>query len=185
MFPRLVAALLAITVSGNVMAEDSSANSFKMLTPTEPLNAAAGFAYTQGLFVAKLTTTCKTLPEPMPAEAENALASWRNRNVDLVEAAYFWVRYVGVLIKSQQGQEAADAFLRSAIAEFETQSDLALKDRFPSGNPDVETCHKWMSLLSGTGVDLRNPDVRASREFIADLETILAFQHKVDAQVKK
>lgn len=165
--------LLCWSVTSSVHAQDETAP-FQPLPITEARNAAVGFALTQAAFAANIIATCKQSPNKYAKDPETVLNDWRERNGQYVDAGYGWIMYVKAVIRTRQGQAAAESFKSQALNEFATTGAATSKDMFSKGDHESVVCEKWLGLLSDERIDLP-----ASAEFGGDLKDILAFHRAV------
>ena len=166
LFFCLLLSILPVQVAFSSGAEDQK---IEMLPITEARNAASGYAMTSAFAVKKMSVRCQALPTPVPEAMASATSKWNERNIDIVESAYFWLLYVKSMLASQNGKDSADAFLATTMADFDAQSDGIVKDRFINDDEKL-VCENWIRFISDESLDLNH-----STEFGPDMASISSF----------
>jgi hypothetical protein len=121
---------------------------------TEPRFAAVSFALTMDLVAAALSSTCAEAGAELSQKAEDAHASWKVRNGQLVDSAHQYLLFVSSTVAAQQGEEAGRAFYAAQRARFVADAQTALTDTYPGGDIDAAVCDKVLSNLGGGAMDL-------------------------------
>jgi hypothetical protein len=164
---------IAISAATNSHAQ-TPAEPLKPLPVTEERNAAVGFALAQMQFVSSLLSACSRLDETAADGSKLAWSDWLRRNSAYLEGARGWVLYVRALATARSGPQAGAALQAKIADDVSVSAKASLLEILPGGEPQAVACEKWLKLVADPRMD-----VRASKEFGAELEAIRAFHQAV------
>lgn len=148
-------AVAALALAGLLASPHAATQEEPSDAVTEARYAAVSFALTMDLVAAALASTCAKAGPELSQKAEEAHASWKARNRQLMDSAHQYLLFLRASVASQQGEEAGRAFYEAQRARFVADAQTALTETYPDGDIDAATCEKTLSNLGEGGMDLQ------------------------------
>lgn len=141
---------------------------------TEARTEAAGFAITHDLLVRNLVHNCNPFSGSLSPTPEEALAGWRQRNAERLDAARGYMIYARTAIERRLGTVQAEDFYRKITGEFAQQAKNMLQDIFSRAGPQPGVCGRWVAAIAN-----READLDGQPKYLPALDEILAFHKSV------
>lgn len=141
---RLAAALLPVALAAQ--AQPMSVNAAR--------DEAAGYAITHSLLVVNLVKNCEPYAGEIGLDPAEALAGWRQRNAERVNAARAYFVFARSAIEREHGAQAGQDFETQRRALFIDQANTTLNDIFGPAGPQQDVCRRWVSAIVTEKADL-------------------------------
>lgn len=172
----VLAVLLVLALAGGKAAAQDKPAAFQV---TEARTEAAGYAIAHGLLVSNLARNCLQFREALPHDPLAALAGWRQRNAERVEAARAYMVYARAAVARRAGDALADEYYEKANAQFAGQAKDTLHEIFGPSGPRTAVCARWTSAIQE-----RLADLDQQPKYLPALDEMLAFHRALQSGLK-
>jgi hypothetical protein len=168
-----LALALVLALSGGKAAAQDKPPAFQV---TEARTEAAGYAIAHGLLISNLVRNCVQFRDALPMDPLAALAGWRQRNGEHVDAAQAYMVYARAAVAQRAGDAAADEYYAKATGEFADQAKSTLNDIFGPAGPRPAMCVRWT-----TAIQERLADLAQQPKYLPPLEEMLVFHRALQS----